>query len=263
MTNCTLMRSKQPTLEQRHHLVNMRQQMFVSCLLSLHLTIMGVSRQIAIGRPAVRAYHAARFDHLRDKLMQGFAARIGNAFHANATDLFPRDFNGDGDQRLASLLTANDAMLFTAPIRFVHLDSSTQAVTSRSNHRTSKFMQPCPRRRITSQTQFLLQTDGTGSVFPADDMPHDSKPQRQRFVRVVKNRSGGDRRLMLTLAKHQTITSRLPVSPSFATRTNKPVRPTQAKKVVQSLLISLRKYRQNTRFTQTKYFIEKNHNTRY
>jgi|GEM_PF-3730832 len=33
--------------------------------------------------------------------------------------------------------------------------------------------------------------------------------------------------------------------------------------LLQSLLISLRKYRQNTRFTQTKYFIEKNHNTLY
>jgi len=42
------MRSKQPTLEQRRHLMNMRQQMFVCRLLALHLTDMGVSRQIAI-----------------------------------------------------------------------------------------------------------------------------------------------------------------------------------------------------------------------
>src|SRR5215212_5700218 len=86
---------------------------------------------------------------------------------------------------------------------FIDLNTSRQTVASWSHHGPTKLMEPCPSGGITAQPQNILDAHGTGPVLLADDVPNGSKPQDQRFMGVLKNRSRRHRGLVSTPAANQ------------------------------------------------------------
>ncbi len=109
VTHRPLMRAEQPTLEQRHHLMHLGQQMFTRLLLPLNLPIVDETVHRKIRRQAVRTHRAARLDHVSDETKKAFTARIRDVSQPNPPDFVTVIFDGDRDQRLAFRLPTDHA----------------------------------------------------------------------------------------------------------------------------------------------------------
>lgn len=85
MTDRTLMRAEQPTLQQRYHLMDLRQQMLAFRLMPLNLLGMSVTVHLQIRKQTVRLDRAARLDRILDETVKTLAARVGDVSHTNQT----------------------------------------------------------------------------------------------------------------------------------------------------------------------------------
>ena len=87
MSNGTLMRAQQPTLEQRNDPMHPRQQMLsVRGLMLLDVAVVNVAFQFAVSLQAVGHNRAARFDGLDNKTMQRGSIGIENVPQPDAID---------------------------------------------------------------------------------------------------------------------------------------------------------------------------------
>jgi hypothetical protein len=97
-------------------------------------------------------------------------------------------------------------------------------------------MQPTPRRLITTQPQDPLHPKGTGTRLLTGNKPHRPEPQRQRFVRVLKDAPRRNRCLISTCRACDQPPFRQPSLRSSATWTNITLRPSQPEQVLSTRL---------------------------
>src|ERR1035437_911964 len=112
-----------------------------------------------------------------------------------------------------------------------------QPVSSGPNHRPPKLVQPGPSGLIAAQTQNPLHPQGARPVLLAGHPPGRSKPHRQRLTRVLEDRPGRDRNLVIAPG---TLPQNLPHRPSSipaAPRANEALRPPQAEQIVPASLL--------------------------
>lgn len=144
MTNAALVRAEQPSLHQRNHLMHTGKQMLARLLVTLNLPIVAVSHQFTVRLKAVCADRATRFDRLSNESVQGLSCRIRNSLHPYTTDFLSSIFDRNDNQGFAFRLTTDHPFFFAAPIGFIDFDRPRQAISARSDHRPSKFVQPSP-----------------------------------------------------------------------------------------------------------------------
>lgn len=169
--------------------------------------------------------------------MQAGSCHIRNATKTNAAYPFAIFLGRNCNNSLVFRQTTDGAFFLTAPIGFVHLNRSPQAISPRSHHCPTKFVQPCPGRYVASQAQHLLQTHRPCTVFLTGNVPDRSKPHSQRLVGVLENRARRDGSLIAACPANQTSPRCRPISRSLAMRANKAARPAQANQVVPTRLL--------------------------
>jgi len=121
-----LVRSQQPSFQQRNHAMRARKQVFLLRLMALHLAIMEVASQPSIGGPAIGSDRASRRDSLPNKPVQAGFGDIRDRPQADAADAISILFGGDDDAGFQLCLPPRCAGLFSAPVGLVDLDDARQ-----------------------------------------------------------------------------------------------------------------------------------------
>jgi hypothetical protein len=130
-----------------------------------------------------------------DERLDTVGRGVGNSAHPDTTDPVADFLCRDGNQSFPLGLPTADALLGPAQVCFVNFYGTRQPIPPRAHHCSTQFMQPAPRRFVTSQTQDSLKAQCTRTRLLAGYPPHCSKPRAQRRPRVLENRSGRHRTL--------------------------------------------------------------------
>lgn len=220
--------------------MDMRQQVFSLRLMSLHLPVMHIALQDPVRVQAIGSYRAAWFDRFVNKTVQHFSAGRVDAPHPDATDATPVLFCSYDNQSLFFGFSTDYAFFFTTPEA-----SSTSTVPCRRwrsgrTRRAKELMQQRPGGLIAAQSQQPLDRQGTASVLLACDVPHCSKPKRQRQMGILKNRAGRDGCLMSAIAAHPTGATRPPSGLPTTYRTNETVGPAEDEQVISARLVGFK-----------------------
>jgi len=144
----------------------------------------------------------------------------------------PLVFHSNSYQYFACRPTPPFARLFSTNKGFIYFNDTRQIVTSGAYHGTPQFMQPGPSCAVAPQTKYPFQAKCTRSIFLSGYPPYCPKPNRQRFMGILKNRPRDYRQLVMTTGAFvQHITNR-PGFETVTSRTGKAVWPSQVKKIV-------------------------------
>jgi hypothetical protein len=148
---------------------------------ALDLPVMDIAFHVTIGIKPISANCASGFDRQSDKAVKRCPVEIGDSCHANAPNAFAILLGSDGNQRLAVDQTAGCSAGFCcAPIGFIDLHYASQTFPAGAHHRLTQLVENQPRRLVTPQPKSPLEAKGTHAVLLAGDVPHRSKPHRQR-----------------------------------------------------------------------------------
>lgn len=229
-TDRPLVGSKQPPLEKRGD--QMRQ---LQIAWRNDAARVAVPRQWVVSSPVVGDDDASRLHGLLDERDQAGRASVLDDLKPDAPDpIVLLVLDSDGDHGLpfgsASALPA----LRRAEVGFVGLDKARKAVPVRPDHGPPEFVEPLPSGLVSPELQLAHHSQGVAAVLLADDVPHDPKPERQRFARSMKQRSRRDRRLDAAADAIPQQPSRAPSAGAAAARTAKALRPTQLGQIVQA-----------------------------
>src|SRR6516164_7045306 len=93
-------------------------------------------------------------------------------------------------------------------------------------------MQQRPGRLVALQAQNTLQAHGADPVLLAGHPPHGTKPQGQRQAAVLKDRTGGNRNLVVTTGTAYKTVAFRPALRLATARAAKTVRPTKLKEIL-------------------------------
>ena len=232
MTYSSLMCARKPTLKQSGYTVAQRQQTISNIGIFAH-NLMRVSKRLyaVISLPSVCYNYVTRFYGLLNRSHQIWAGCILNLAKTDAADPFPISLCRNDNQCLSRCATSPLSRFFSSNIGLVHLDNARQAITPRSNHRSSQFMQTCPCRLVTTKPQNTFQPQCAGAGFLAGYPPDYPKPHSQWNTTAVKNRPGSHRALVVAF---RTFKEHLRHRPSLrcpAARTTESIRPSQSEKI--------------------------------
>src|ERR1039457_1237192 len=201
-------------------------------LMALYLAVMNVSLQSQIGFPAIGSDRASRRNRLSNEPVQARAGRVWNHAQTNASDALSILFGGDDNQSLFLRPSAYCAGFLSTPVSLVHLDNAIQSVAARANHGPAQLMQHRPGRLVAAQAEYPLKTQGTHTVLLAGDLPHGAKPDRQRYVTVLKDGPRSDRHLVSAMAAKPTCSPNRPGIGSRTPWTGPSAGPTQCREVI-------------------------------
>ena len=236
-TNRPLMRSQQPSFQQRSCSMSQGQQVFSGFSgFSDHSMDISQGSQLPIASPVIRAHHAARFHGFLDRLGETLCRGIGQATQSNSPEM-PFFFLGcDHHQSLSLRAATTLTRLFTTNVGFINLNDTGQTVTARPYHGYPKFLQPYPGGFIPWQSQNPLKPQRTDTIFLAGNMPNSPKPQPQWFPGVLEDGSRGDRDLIIALATAIQTSLGCPGFVTAASWTTKPLRPPHLKQISTAVL---------------------------
>lgn len=240
MAYSALVRSQKPTLEKGDRQVNEFTRSIAHAGISaFNDVIVSCRRQSAVSTPAVGSYTTAFHNRCAYKADQALAGGVRHHHHPDPSNpLISLVFDGYSDKRLAFCSATTFAGLFPSNVGFVHFDETTEAITPRADHGPAHLVQPGPRRLIAPESEYPFQAQRAGAVLLTRHPPEGSKPHRQGFVGVLKDRSCDDRYLVTA---RRTLVQRRTDRVGFhvpTPRTAKALRPPQPCKVVSTRLVA-------------------------
>ena len=237
-TDGPLMGSHEPAFQQPSDPVARGQQVVSHGGILAH-NFMSISKEVqsAIAPPGVCPNHAPRVY----RLLHGSSKARGGGIHDTAkpysSDASPVNFCRNQHQRLPCRTTTSLARPFTTHVGLIHFNCSCKTISPRCNHGTPDLMEPCPRGPITAQSQNAFQPQRARTLLLPGYPPHRSKPERQRLVRGVENRSRNHGYLVIAagaLVQHDADGPNLSVTTA---RTLKAIRPAQLIKIITEYLV--------------------------
>jgi hypothetical protein len=133
----------------------------------------------------------------------------------------------DGRFSPFELTTASQTGLLPTDPGVIELDVAVQRLARRVHHRAPQFVQQHPGRFVATKPQLPLEQErGDPALVGGHEIPG-PEPHGQRHLRVVKNRSGGERDLVSARNTSPASVFHHRVRPVVAaSRTPEPVRPT-------------------------------------
>ena len=191
-----LVGAQQPPLAQRGDPVDGGQQ-FTGVLAAagrglLVAPLVGVAQggQAVIAGPAVGDDAAARLDAAGHERAEPGAGRVRQHGHPAPADAFRlADLDRDaGQDLLAGLPPAAQAVLLPADERLVHLHRPGQPAASRPHQRRPQPVQHRPGRLIGADLQGPLQIPGRDPVLGSGEQPAGMEPHGQRRAGLVEDR---------------------------------------------------------------------------
>lgn len=221
---CALMRSLQPTLQQRNSQISQWQQ-----IISYISRFTFVSRigQLRISFPTISANFTFWLDTIFNRWYQALSGSIFNFMQTDTARAFISIFNRHNNQHFAFCTTPAFSRSLTPNISFINLHRPLQPITTGTDHRNSQFMQQSPCCFVSVQSQDLLQPKGAHSMFLANNLPYRSKPYSQRYSCVLKDRACRDRNSIFTLAASVKSITHTPAFLLSTTKAYKPFWPTK------------------------------------
>ena len=187
--------------------------------------------QTSVAVPAICMHYTPRLNRLLYKRFETPRRRIWNSTHADPANTTPFFLGRHDDQSLLLHFASTKALFFGAQVRFVDLHASRQPITSRPHHSTTQFVQPRPRGLVAAQTQNPLQTQGAGTRLQRRHPPDGAKPEHQRLVRVLEDRSGCHGGMIAAGRTNDQVSVRHPSFAAHAARTDESFRPAELAKV--------------------------------
>src|SRR3990167_6622407 len=229
----TLVSSQQPALDQGNNEVDLRQHIFADgSVFSDNLVDVAQFGQSPITFPSVCLDSAPQLNTLFNGPFQAGPRRIRYTPEPNSPDLTFFKLYHDNNQRLTRCSSTALPWFLTTYVDLVYLDGTRQTVPARPHHSTPEFVQPRPGCTITAQVKNTLQSQCIRPIFLAGQVPNSAKPKPQRFLSVLKNRTGSNRGLKTTAG---TLVQRSIPQPCFlisTVRTLKTFGPAKAEQII-------------------------------
>jgi len=201
--NCALMNPKPPSVQQGGNKVN-----------SWHhnmgrvSTCRYVGSNVFISQPvkAIVAGPSISIDlrswcHVsRNKRMKAGGGYIRNNRHAYSAGATAADFCGYRYNRFSFSATTPSFLANTSNVGFVDFNTSSELLSAWAHHCSAQLMEPIPCRMVAAQPKHPLQAQSASAILLARDKPYCKKPRTKWLVRSVKQCSGSDGSLPLTLS---------------------------------------------------------------
>ena len=217
-----LMRSNQPSLQQRSHMIGQRQQIFTNFgRLSNNRTGVTTGGQAIISFPAISTDLTFGLNTLFDRWNQTGSRSALDLMETDAAGTTIPILNRHKHKRFASSPTTSFARSRATNIGFINLHRVNQLITARTNHRLTQFMHHQPCCLITLQSQNSFQSQGADSILLTDYLPDSFEPHSQGKVGILENRSSRNRNSIFALPTMKLPSVRFPSFFVTATRTNK------------------------------------------
>jgi hypothetical protein len=259
--NSSLMSAQQPPFEQGCNSVCQRQKV-LAYVRFFSNDVMDIAQglQLQISSPIVCSYNRTWFNALLDSRFQTLRRRVYYSPETDSSNPVAIFLSRNNHQGFTCCSATPFARPFPSNISFVHLYDSRKTVTPRSHHGMTKFVQPHPSCSVTAKAQDTLQPQSAYSLFLIRDVPNGSKPQLQRFSRILEYGSCCYRSLKMAFFAFVESLSNLPRSIIATTRATKSIRPTKVIKIVSAGLFgakSFLKFHQSLRiiFHTRQYYI--------
>jgi len=193
--------------------------------------------QSPIAAPAISTYHTAKFHTFVYSRYQTRRRSIRYPSKANTANVVGLVFNRNENQRLARCAATSLPWPFASDIRFVHLHSTRQTISTRAYHCSANFMKPYPDRFISLESQDSLQPCGTDPVFLADHIPHRPKPELKGLSCILKYGPRRYGRFVSTIRAVVQFPCGQPSPVILAARASKTIGPSQFEYVIQTRLL--------------------------
>jgi hypothetical protein len=233
--DCPLMRSQQPSLEERDYAMNTWKQItgyFGMASKEYDPMLVTVSSQAVVSQPAICMHNSARLDGFFHKRLEAVSRSIRHATHPNSPETtLPYLFYCHGNHNLLSGLAATNSRFGSTPVSLIDFDATRQTITPRPNHCAPQFVKPRPCCLIAAQAQDFLQSERAGTCLLTCHPPHGAKPSCQWHARILKDCSGRYRSLPATLRTFKQ-RSYGPRSCMATLGANESPRPTQLDQVI-------------------------------
>ena len=237
--NSPLMSAQQPPFEQRCNSVCQRQKVLAQVrFLSNDVMDIAQGLQLRISPPIVCPHNRTGFNALLDSRFQTLRRCIHHSPETDSSNPVAIFLSRNNHQGFTLCSTTPFARLFPSNISFVNLYSSRKTVTPWSHHGMTEFVQPQPCRSVAAKAQDTLQPQGAYSLFLIRDIPNGSKPQLQRFSRILEYGSCCYRSLKMAFFAFIKSFSNLPSFMIATARATKSIRPTKAIKKVSARLFT-------------------------
>src|SRR5512132_26467 len=167
-----------------------------------------------------------------DSRLQARSRGVRDPGQANPPDLATICFSRNQYQSLADRTAPALTRLWPADEGLVDLHHPGQTLPACPHHCPAQLVQPVPSRPITTETQYPLHTQSAGSQLLVGDIPNGLKPQSQGFMRVGKERTRRNGKVVPALAAAVKWRLHRPNLHVRTIRTAHPVRPSQPLKVL-------------------------------
>jgi hypothetical protein len=119
----------------------------------LDMAIMPVAPQPSVGIQPVGPNRAPGFDRLGDETVQGALGQIWDTPHPHPADACAVFLRRHDDQGLFFYQPTDDALFLAATVCFVHLDNSTQSISTGTHHGSRQLVEQGPGRPVAAQPQ--------------------------------------------------------------------------------------------------------------
>jgi hypothetical protein len=218
----SLMKAQQPSFQQEDYPGHTRKETLPFPLSALHLLVMHIVYQREVRLEFVCAYGATWLNRVGNETVKTFLVQVRNVPNPITADAVFSFLSGNDDSCLVFRQPSHKIFLPTAPVRFIHLKCSPQAIPTRTNHYPSQFVEPFPRCHIAPESKCVLKTHRAGISFQACNIPDSPKIYSQRFQCVLKYRLCCHRRLMPSCPTNQKPLRSQPAFGSAASPGHKP-----------------------------------------
>ena len=208
-------------------------------LLVAPLVVIAPAGQAVVADPAVGDDAGTRFDvagHERAQRGGGCVGQHGHPAPADALRLADLDRDA-GQDLLAGLPSAAQAVLLATDERLVHLHRAGQPVPARPHQRRPQPVQHRPGRLVRADLQRPLQILGGDPVLGGGEQPAGMEPHSQRRPRLIEDRPCCHRGPPAAVTALHAAVSQPPPAGIPAVRAGEPARPAQPLQIVQAVLI--------------------------
>lgn len=236
----SLMRSKEPTLEERSCPVDTgehRHRRFTTAKENSAVVLISKIREFTVSLKPVGDDDCAGFHGILHKRQQALRRGVRYTSHSDPADRTTSNLNCNSHKRLVSDVSAAPACLETTDESLVHLDRPGQAVPAWPDHSTPDLVEPSPGRTVATQSKNPLKPKCACTVLLADHPPDGPEPDRQRTTGVLEEGTRRDRHLLPAGRAHPQTTRRPPTSGRLAGRTSLPFWPSESRKIFATGLV--------------------------
>lgn len=238
LMDSSLVSAQQPSFQQGYHPMHTGKETLPFSLAALQSLVVHIVCQPQVRLESVCSHGATWLNRVGNETVKTFLSQVRNVPQPNAADTLSTFLGGNDDYRLVIRQPSHKTFFLTAPVGFVHLNRSPQAIPTRTNHGSPQLMEPCPSGHIAPKPKRMLKTHRARTIFLAGNVPDSPEPHSQRLPRVLKNRSCCRRRLKAASPTDQTSSRSHPVSGSPTTRADKPFGPPNLNQIFPAGILS-------------------------